>query len=80
MNKTIDLLCWKLENCVLISSKQSMVLLSLEICHHRGFQLQLKLVRNQRNKFRIRGFSLGIAESIHKSLSPAGQEFVFLVS
>ena len=31
MNKTIDLLCWKLENCVLVSIKQSMVLLSLEI-------------------------------------------------
>ena len=41
----------------------------LEICHFAGFQLKLQFVRNQRNKFGIRGFSLGIADGIaEKSL------------
>ena len=38
----------------------------LEICHFARFQLQLKLISDKRNKFRIRGFSLGIADSIAK--------------
>ena len=39
------------------------------ICGAGAFQLKLKLVRNQRNKFGIRGFSLGIADSVaEKSL------------
>ena len=40
-----------------------------EIRHLGRFQLQLELVRNQGNKFGIRGFSLGIADGIaEKSL------------
>ena len=38
----------------------------LEICHFRRFQLQLKLVCDKRNKLRIRGFSLGIADRVSK--------------
>ena len=38
----------------------------LEICHFAGLQLKLQFVRNQGNKFGIRGFSLGIADSIAK--------------
>ena len=41
----------------------------LEICHLGRLQLKLQFIRNQRNKFRIRGFSLGIADGIaEKSL------------
>ena len=41
----------------------------LEISHLTGLQLQGKLVCNKRNKFGIRGFSLGIADGIaEKSL------------
>ena len=41
----------------------------LEIRNLRGFQLQLQFVCDQGNKFRIRGFSLGIADGIaEKSL------------
>ena len=41
----------------------------LVISHFRRFQLQLKLVCNKRNKFRVGGFSLGIADGIaEKSL------------
>ena len=41
----------------------------LEIGDFRGLQLKLQFVSNQRNKFRIRGFSLGIADGIaEKSL------------
>ena len=40
-----------------------------EICHFRRLQLKLQFVCNKRNKFRIRGFSLGIADGIaEKSL------------
>ena len=43
--------------------------LFLEICHFGGFQLKLKLIRDKRDKFGIRGFSLGIADGIaEKSL------------
>ena len=69
MNKTIDLLCWKLENCVLVSIKQSMVLLSLEIGNLGRLQLKLQFVGNKGDELRISGFSLGIADGIpEKSL------------
>ena len=38
----------------------------LEICHFGRFQLQLEFVCNQRDEFRIRGFSFGIADRIPK--------------
>ena len=38
----------------------------LEICHFRRLQLKLQFVSNKRNKFRVRGFSLGIADGIAK--------------
>ena len=42
---------------------------SLEIRHFAGLQLKLQLVSDKRNKLRIRGFSLGIADGIaEKSL------------
>ena len=37
-----------------------------EICHLTGLQLKLELVRDKGDKLRIRGFSLGIADSIAK--------------
>ena len=64
MNKTIDLLCWKLENCVLASIKQSMVLLSLENGNLGRLQLKLQFISDKSDELRIRGFSLGIADSI----------------
>ena len=40
-----------------------------EICYFAGLQLKLQFVSNQGNKFRIRWFSLGIADGIaEKSL------------
>ena len=50
-----------------------------EIGNFRRLQLQLELVCDEGDKLRIRGFALGIAEAIYKSLSPAGQEFIFFV-
>ena len=38
----------------------------LEICHFRGLQLKLQFVSNQGDKFRVRGFSLGIADCVAK--------------
>ena len=35
-----------------------------EISHFRRLQLKLELISNQRNKLRIRGFSLGIADGV----------------
>ena len=41
----------------------------LEICHFAGLQLKLQFVCNKGDEFRIRGFSLGITDSIaEKSL------------
>ena len=37
-----------------------------EICDLGRLQLQLELIRYKRNKFGIRGFSLGIADGIPK--------------
>ena len=43
--------------------------LQLETCCLGGLQLQLELVCNQGDEFRVRGFSLGIADGIaEKSL------------
>ena len=42
---------------------------NLEICHFAGLQLKLQFVSDKGDKFRIRGFSLGIADGIaEKSL------------
>ena len=39
---------------------------SLEICNFRRLQLKLQFVSDKGDKFRIRGFSLGIADGIAK--------------
>ena len=40
-----------------------------EICHRRGLQLKLQFISDKGDEFRIRGFSLGIADGIaEKSL------------
>ena len=44
--------------------KRDLPPLCLEIRHLGGLQLQLKLIRDKGDEFGIRGFSLGIADSI----------------